>query len=86
MRRNNARSYLPVDLTDPQIARVILVVTNMGARRVDADEPDDQVRAFRLVLDQSAPSEPAEEEAAQEEEPAEEEQAAQEEEAVPSAP
>lgn len=47
----NPRSYIPLELSDDQTAEVLVVVTNMGARLVDADEPDDQVRSFRLILD-----------------------------------
>ena len=31
--------------------RALLVVTNLGAHLPDADEPDETVRAFRLILD-----------------------------------
>lgn len=47
----NPRSYIPLELTDGQTAKVLIVVTNMGARLVDADGPDDQVRSFRMILD-----------------------------------
>ncbi|MBX3272743.1 MAG: hypothetical protein KF729_20950 [Sandaracinaceae bacterium] len=45
------RSYIPLELTDAATDHVVIVVTNLGARLVDADEPDDQVRSFRLILD-----------------------------------
>ncbi len=47
----NPRSYIPLELTDDQTAKVVVVVTNMGGRLADADDPDDHVRAFRLILD-----------------------------------
>jgi hypothetical protein len=34
---------------------VVLVITNLGARLVDADEPDDQVRTFELIVDKTEP-------------------------------
>ncbi len=47
----NPRSYIPLELSDDQTNHVLVVVTNMGARLVDADDPDDQVRSFRVILD-----------------------------------
>jgi len=49
--RRHPRSYIPVELTDDETHKVVIVVTNMGGRLVDADDPDDQVRSFRLILD-----------------------------------
>lgn len=51
VRFRNSRSYIPLELTDEDTASVLLVVTNLGLRLMDADEPDDQVRSFRLILD-----------------------------------
>jgi hypothetical protein len=51
VRPRTPRSYIPLELTDDHTASVLLVVTNMGGRLVDADEPDDQVRAFELIID-----------------------------------
>jgi hypothetical protein len=51
VRGNMPRSYIPLELTDGATERVLIVVTNMGDRLVDADEPDGQVRSFRLILD-----------------------------------
>jgi len=47
----NPRSYIPLELVDGDTEQVLIVVTNMGHRLVDADAPDDQVRSFRLILD-----------------------------------
>ncbi|MCB9595148.1 MAG: hypothetical protein H6719_20690 [Sandaracinaceae bacterium] len=52
----NPRSYIPLELTDDQTEQVLIVVTSMGSRLADADEPNDQVRSFRLILDRG-PSE-----------------------------
>lgn len=43
-------SFLPVPL-DPQIARVLFVVTNLSSRLPDADEPDANERSFELIVD-----------------------------------
>ena len=51
VRQTNPRSYIPLELTDDETASVLIVVTNLGHRIVDADEPDDQVRSFRLIVD-----------------------------------
>lgn len=48
--RDEPRSFLPVELL-PGTASVVLVVTNFGARGLDADEVDDHARSFRLVVD-----------------------------------
>jgi len=53
VRPRTPRSYIPLELTDDETEKVLLVVTNMGARLPDADEPEDMVRAFRLILDKS---------------------------------
>lgn len=49
----NPRSYIPLELTDGETDRVLVVVTNMGARLADASHPDDQVRSFRMILDRA---------------------------------
>jgi hypothetical protein len=51
--RREPRGYLPVEL-DPRTASVLIVVTNLGAERPDADEPDEAIRGFRLVVDRGA--------------------------------
>lgn len=56
VRPRTPRSYIPLELTDDDTASVLLVVTNMGGRLVDADEPDDQVRAFELIVDRVVPA------------------------------
>lgn len=48
--RREPRAYLPIEL-DQSVGQVLLVVTNLSWRRPDADEPDENVRAFRLVID-----------------------------------
>ncbi|MGE0790332.1 MAG: hypothetical protein AB7S26_31945 [Sandaracinaceae bacterium] len=53
VRLYDPRSYIPLELTDPETASVVIVVTNMGLRLPDADEPDDQVRSFRMILDRA---------------------------------
>lgn len=50
--RREPRAYLPVEL-DERVALVLVVVTNLSWRRPDADEPDENVRAFRLTLDRA---------------------------------
>ncbi|HJL17047.1 MAG TPA: hypothetical protein RMH99_15385 [Sandaracinaceae bacterium LLY-WYZ-13_1] len=55
VRTTMPRSYIPLELTDGETARVLVVVTNLGGRLVDADDPDDQVRSFRLILDKVVP-------------------------------
>jgi len=52
----NPRSYIPLELVDGDTEAVLIVVTNMGHRLVDADAPDDQVRSFRLILDRGPSS------------------------------
>lgn len=49
----SGRAYLPVELLDGAAA-VWVVVTNLGRRRLDADEHDDQVRAFQLLFDRAS--------------------------------
>lgn len=56
VRPNNPRSFIPLELTNSDTASVLIVITNMGARLVDADEPDDQVRSFRVIMDRQGPS------------------------------
>jgi hypothetical protein len=51
--RNEPRAYQPIELL-PGTAEVVLVVTNLGARALDADEPEDHMRSFRLVVDRGA--------------------------------
>ena len=48
--RDEPRSYLSIELLRGT-ADVVLVVTNLSGRGLDADEPDDHVRAFRLTVD-----------------------------------
>ena len=42
-------AYLPVELLEGT-RQVVVVVTNLGARGLDADEPDDFVRGFRVAM------------------------------------
>lgn len=51
VRPRTPRSYIPLELAYGETSKVLIVVTNMGGRLVDADTPDDQVRSFRVVLD-----------------------------------
>ena len=53
VRPRTPRSYIPLELTDDETERVLVVVTNMGGRLPDADEPEEMLRAFRLILDKS---------------------------------
>lgn len=55
VRPRTPRSYIPLELAYGETAKVVVVVTNLGARLVDADAPDDQVRSFQLVLDKVEP-------------------------------
>lgn len=48
--RDTPTSYLSVELL-PGTRAVLLVVTSLGARGLDADEVDDHARSFRLVVD-----------------------------------
>lgn len=50
------KSYLPV-LLDEDTAYVIVAVTNLSSRLPDADELDENVRSFRLILDRRAEDE-----------------------------
>lgn len=59
VRPRTPRSYIPLELPYGEAAKVLIVVTNMGGRLVDADAPNDQVRSFRLVLDKLEPGAPA---------------------------
>ncbi|MEM9068249.1 MAG: hypothetical protein AAGE52_07070 [Myxococcota bacterium] len=49
-RRGDRRSYLPVELTD-DTEYVMISVTNLSHRLPDADDPDPNARAFRLIFD-----------------------------------
>ncbi len=49
--RPTPESYLPVELLEGT-AQVVIAVTNLGARGLDADQPDDFVRGFRVAMDQ----------------------------------
>ena len=49
-RRGDHRSYVPVEL-EPDTATVLVVVTNLSHRLPDADDPDPNGRAWRLILD-----------------------------------
>lgn len=51
--RPTPRSYLPVELFEGT-AQVVLAVTNIGARGLDADQPDDFVRSFRVAMDRGS--------------------------------
>jgi hypothetical protein len=55
VRPRTPRSYIPLELPYGQTAQVVIVVTNMGSRLVDADGPNDQLRSFRVVLDKTEP-------------------------------
>ncbi|HEY8426996.1 MAG TPA: hypothetical protein VIL20_01425 [Sandaracinaceae bacterium] len=55
VRPRTPRSYIPLELTDGATAQVLVVVTNMGGRLVDADAPNDQVRSFSVVFDKVEP-------------------------------
>ena len=48
--RREPRAYLPVEL-DATTAQVLLVVTLLPWRAPEADEPDEAVRGFKLVVD-----------------------------------
>jgi hypothetical protein len=56
--RPTPESYLPVELLEGT-AEVVLAVTNIGARGLDADEPDDFVRSFTLTVDRPRDEPPA---------------------------
>ena len=49
-RRDDGRSYLPVELT-PDTTHVLVSVTNLSHRLPDADDDDPNARAFRLIFD-----------------------------------
>ncbi|AKF09370.1 hypothetical protein DB32_006519 [Sandaracinus amylolyticus] len=53
--RREPRAYLPIEL-DASVAEVLVVITNVSWRRPDADEPDENVRGFRVVVDRAAES------------------------------
>jgi hypothetical protein len=55
VRPRNPHSYIPLELARGDTANVVLTVTNLGTRLVDADEPDDQVRSFELIVDKTEP-------------------------------
>lgn len=55
VRPQTPRSYIPLELVYGETAQVVIVVTNLGARLLDADTPDDQVRSFSLILDKVEP-------------------------------
>lgn len=55
VRPDNPRSYIPLELTDDETARVVVVVTNMGLHLPDADDTNDQVRSFRVIFDRELP-------------------------------
>lgn len=52
--RDEPRAYLVVELL-PGTAQVVIAVTSLGVRTLDADEPDDFMRSFRLVVDRVVP-------------------------------
>lgn len=49
-RRGDHRSYVPVEL-EADTATVLIAVTNLSHRLPDADDPDPNGRAWRLILD-----------------------------------
>lgn len=49
-RRGDRRAYLPMEL-DAESHHVLVTVTNLGHRRPDADDPDVDGRAFRLIFE-----------------------------------
>lgn len=49
-RRQDRRSYLPVELT-PDTTHVLVGITNLSHRLPDDDEPDPNGRGFRLIFD-----------------------------------
>ncbi len=49
-RRGDRRSYVPVELSD-DTTHVMVSVTNLSHRLPDADDPDPNERAFRLIFD-----------------------------------
>jgi hypothetical protein len=55
--RREPRSYVPVDLVDDTTS-VLVAVTNLSNRLPDADSVDENVRAFRLILDRGTGEEP----------------------------
>ena len=50
--RPTPESYLPVELL-AGTAEVVIAITNLDARGLDADQPDDFVRSFRVAMDRS---------------------------------
>lgn len=55
VRPENPHSYIPLELLGGETASVLLVVTNIGRRLVDADGPNDEVRSFGVILDKLEP-------------------------------
>ena len=55
VRPRTPRSYIPLELVYGETAQVVIVVTNLGTRLVDADTADDQVRSFQIILDKVEP-------------------------------
>ncbi len=51
--RNEPRSYLVLELLD-DTDEVLVAVTNLSSRLPDADEPDENVRSFHLILSEHA--------------------------------
>ncbi|HJL30232.1 MAG TPA: hypothetical protein RMI62_14240, partial [Polyangiaceae bacterium LLY-WYZ-15_(1-7)] len=49
-RADDGRSYLPVELT-PDTTHVMLAATNLSHRLPDADDPDPNARAVRMIFD-----------------------------------
>lgn len=56
-RRQDRRSYLPVELTE-DTTHVLVGVTNLSHRLPDDDAPDPNGRGFRLIFDLAAEDEP----------------------------
>ena len=50
--RREPRSYLVLELMD-DTDEVILVVTNLSSRLPDADEPDENIRSFKLIASET---------------------------------
>jgi len=54
--REEPRSYLVLELMD-DTEEVLIAVTNLSSRRPDADEPDENVRSFKLIASENAAEE-----------------------------
>lgn len=56
VRLRTPRAYIPLEIADEETHSVLIVVTNLGGRLVDADTTDESVRSFRLILDREEAS------------------------------